>query len=487
MKLVRLVTLLCVSVILVLAGTASRAQAQQSEPWPWYSVDENKTLHLNLYLFWSRTCPHCQKAMQFIGYMQQRYPWLSVYSYEITTNPANVDLYRRMAASLNRQAGQVPAFFYCRRLDMGYDSYEQNGQRLESYMVRCYEALKRQQEKKPAGEPNERGLLAPVGMQNGEAGEDPPPEGPPKEEDPFSFPEEPAPNEFTVHVPLWGDVNAQSLSLPAMTLVIAGCDSINPCAFFVLLLLLSLMIHAQNRMRMLLVGGIFVFFSGFVYFLFMSAWLNLFFIVGQLRWITLAAGIFAIAAALINIKDYFWFKQGVSLSIPESVKPSIYQRMSNVVREKSLIAMIGGTIVLAATTNLYELLCTSGFPMIFTRLLTLQGLSQTSSYLYLVLYNIIYVVPLAFIVLAFTATLGSRKLSEEEGRVLKLLSGVMMLALGLMLVFSPGMLNSVAAAVGTLLLAIGVTAGIVLVDWLRKKGYFRRHGLKSPWRNESGT
>jgi uncharacterized membrane protein HdeD (DUF308 family) len=206
----------------------------------------------------------------------------------------------------------------------------------------------------------------------------------------------------------------------------------------------------------------------------MSAWLNLFFILGQLRWITLAAGVFAIAAAVINIKDYFWFKQGVSLSIPESVKPGIYQRMSNVVREKSLLAMVGGTIVLAATTNLYELLCTSGFPMIFTRMLTMRGISQWGCYLYLIAYNIIYVVPLAVIVLGFTATLGSRKLSEQEGRVLKLLSGTMMLVLGLLLIFYPGMLNSVLAAVLTLFIAIGVTAAIVLVDWLRKKGYFQR-------------
>lgn len=475
MKLARLVTPLCVLVIFALGGTASRAQAQQTESWPWYSVDENKTLHLNLYLFWSRTCPHCLKAQEFIRYMQGQHPWLRVYSYEITTNPSNVDLYRQMAASLNRQAGQVPAFFYCRRLDIGYDSWERNGQRLEANMVRCYEALKRQQERKPNPEPNDAGVLHPVDMQDGE------PADQPKDEDPFSFPEEPAPNEYTVHVPLVGDVNAQKLSLPVMTLIIAGCDSVNPCAFFVLLLLLSLMIHAQNRLRMLIVGGIFVFFSGFVYFLFMSAWLNLFFIVGQLRWITLAAGIFAIGAAFINIKDYFWFKQGVSLSIPESAKPSIYQRMSNVVRQKSLLAMAGGTIVLAATTNLYELLCTSGFPMIFTRLLTLQGLSTAGSYLYLILYNIIYVVPLALIVLAFTATLGARKLSEQEGRILKLLSGTMMLVLGLMLVFSPGMLNSVAAAVATLFIAIGVTAGIVVVDRLRTKGYFRsRHDSGTP-------
>ncbi len=84
--------------------------------------------------------------------------------------------------------------------------------------------------------------------------------------------------------------------------------------------------------------------------------------------------------------------------------------------------------------------------------------------------------------LAFTATLGSRKLTEEEGRILKLLSGMMMLVLGLLLIFYPGMLNSVAAAIGTLVIAIGVTAGIVIVDRMRRKGYFQRsrHDIGTP-------
>ncbi|HBF46112.1 MAG TPA: cytochrome C biosynthesis protein, partial [Shewanella frigidimarina] len=79
-----------------------------------------------------------------------------------------------------------------------------------------------------------------------------------------------------VDIPLIGAVHPEEMSLPVLTLVLAGVDAFNPCAFFVLLFLLSIMVNAGSRKRMLLVGGIFVFFSGFIYFIFMSAWLNLF-------------------------------------------------------------------------------------------------------------------------------------------------------------------------------------------------------------------
>ena len=92
-------------------------------------------------------------------------------------------------------------------------------------------------------------------------------------------------------MPLIGSVDAKALSLPVLTLVLAGMDAFNPCAFFVLLFLLSLLVHAKSRTRMAIVGGTFVLFSGVVYFVFMAAWLNVFLIAGELRVITFIAGL----------------------------------------------------------------------------------------------------------------------------------------------------------------------------------------------------
>jgi Cu/Ag efflux pump CusA len=129
-----------------------------------------------------------------------------------------------------------------------------------------------------------------------------------------------------------------------------------PAPSFVLLFLLSLLIHAGSRARMLFIGGVFLFFSGLIYFVFMAAWLNVFRWLGEIALVTTAGrSALAMVIALINIKDYFWFRKGVSLSIPETAKPGLYQRMRGLLRADSLPALTLGTITLAIAANTYEL------------------------------------------------------------------------------------------------------------------------------------
>jgi len=262
-----------------------------------------------------------------------------------------------------------------------------------------------------------------------------------------------------IFVPWVGEVDGRTLSLPLFTLIVGLLDSLNPCAFFVLLFLLSLLIHLRSKLRMLLVGGIFIFFSGLFYFLFMAAWLNLFLSFGQLRGLTLAAGVLAVMMGAVNIKDFFFFKRGLSLSISGSAKPKLFERMRGLLKASSLVSMIGATIVLAAAANMYELLCTAGFPMIYTRVLTLHELATWEYYLFLVFYNLFYIIPLTVILLIFTFTLGASKLSEWQGRILKLLSGTMMFMLGMVLMLRPMLLNQ-------MLVSIGLLAVSVLITWL---------------------
>jgi uncharacterized membrane protein len=215
----------------------------------------------------------------------------------------------------------------------------------------------------------------------------------------------------------------------------------NPCVFFVLLFLLSMLAHLRCRSRMLVIGGVFVLVSGGMYFAFMAAWLNLFQLVGHLAWVTLAAGALAVFLGLVNVKDFFLFGRGLTLSIPESRKPNLFRRVRAILDAESLPAMLAATLLLAIAANFYELLCTAGFPMLYTRLLTLAEPSTAARYGYLAAYNLIYVLPLALIVAVFVRTLGSRKLTEREGRLLKLLSGLMMLQLGALLLLAPHLLT----------------------------------------------
>jgi cytochrome c biogenesis protein CcdA len=173
----------------------------------------------------------------------------------------------------------------------------------------------------------------------------------------------------------------------------------------------------------------------------MAAWLNVFLLIGLSRVVQVMLGGIAVAAGAIHVKDFFAPKKGVSLSIPESAKPGIYRRMRAITQAKRVPAAVAGAAVLALLVNAIELLCTAGLPAIYTRVLTLRALPAWEYYGYLALYNVAYMLDDALMLTIAVATLGRRKLQEREGRWLKLISGVVMVALGAVLLIRPGILS----------------------------------------------
>ena len=396
-----------------------------------------------LYLYWGEGCPHCEKEQKFLRELKRRYPKLVIRDYEVWKHPRNGAMFQQVMKAAGARSVGVPATIVGDRLFFGFN--EKVAKAVSEHVAACFRAPC------PDTDAVVEGLLHPKAARPGQ--EAPAPAALQQSGDP----------DKKLDLPLLGNADPETVSLPLLTVVLGGLDSFNPCAFFVLLFLLSLLVHARSRARMLFIGGMFVLFSGVIYFLFMAAWLNIFLLVGQVALITTVAGLVALAVSGINIKEFFFFKQGVSLMIPESAKPGLFARMRGLVRAPSLAAMASGTIVLAITANAYELLCTAGFPMVYTRVLTLHKLTPTMYYLYLALYNIVYVVPLALIVGVVTVTLGSRKLTEWQGRQLKLLSGVMMLLLGIVLLTDPALLNNALAAAVLLVAAVGLSTATILI------------------------
>jgi cytochrome c biogenesis protein CcdA len=192
--------------------------------------------------------------------------------------------------------------------------------------------------------------------------------------------------------------------------------------------------------------------------------------VGEIGLITAAAGALAVAMGAINVKDYFWFRRGVSLSLSEGQRGDLFRRARGLLSQERVPALLLGTVVLAVAANTYELLCTAGLPMVYTRVLTLNELSDGGYYAYLALYNLIYVLPLLVIVLLFVWTLGSRKLQEREGRVLKLVSGLMMTGLGGLLLLAPDRLNNLVTAIALLGGALVIAFVVVRVDRALRTG-----------------
>lgn len=378
---------------------------------PWLRRDADGRPQIQVYFFWSASCPHCLDARPNIEALAQRRPWVTLHSLELSGNSDNARFYEGLISRLRVDAA-VPAFLFCGEMHIGWHQAATTGAKLERALDACHARVL-------SGEP-----AAP-----------------------------PPPFDASIELPWGGTLDTAALSLPLLTLLLAGLDAFNPCAFFVLLFLLSMMAHQRSRARMLAVGAIFVFFSGLMYFAFMAAWLNVFHLLGQLAWVTAAAGIVAVVVGTINIKDFFAFKRGVSLSISDGGRQDIFRRARAILAAENLPAMLAATVLLAIAANFYELLCTAGFPMVYTRLLTLNEPALAGRYLYLALYNLIYILPLAAIVIIFARSLDAKKLDERQGRLLKLLSGLMMFELGALLLLAPE--RTASAITGLILIAVG--------------------------------
>lgn len=395
---------------------------------PWVGVDDSGTEVVELYFVFSSTCPHCRAAVPWVSDLAEDNDWVRVWWLQADSGDDRVaEIATSVAAETGEDIRAVPTFMYCGQMRTGWDGEGAMGGTIMADLEAC------------------RASLA----------------------DPTATTTTNSPEEV-VAVPVVGDVAAASVPLPIFTVIVAGLDAFNPCAFFVLLFLLSLLVHARSRTRMAAVGMTFVAVSGTLYFVFMAAWLNLFLVTDNLRWVTMGAGIIAVVLGALSAKDYFRPGIGPSASIPDSAKPGLFARMRSLIAIDRLAPVVVATIALAIVANSYELLCTAGLPMVFTRVLTLNELSTTSYYGYLALYNVIYVIPLAAIVMAFVWTLGSRKLQPYEGRTLKLLSGSMMLGLGLLLLLAPDLLERVGAAIAVVVVAVAFTAATVLVGRRRR-------------------
>ena len=384
-----------------------------------------------LYFFTAVNCPHCQEYGPRLRALIDRTPDVELVEHDIWQDRPSVQLLVDLLATHGNLAVGTPTVFLGDRVWVGLDDL--GLVEIETELERC----------RSAGCPDAMARLA----------------GPKSASREISSPA--ATEDRAVSLPLLGSVDPHTAPLPLVTIVLGLLDSVNPCAFFVLLFLLSLMAHAHSRGRMLTVGVVFVAFSGLIYFLFMAAWLNLFLATGGVAIITTLSGVAALVIGAFNIKDFFLFHHGPSLSIPERVKPTLYHRVRNLVRAAGYPSLLGGTILLAIAANSYELLCTAGLPMVYTRILTLQGLPIWQYYAYLAFYNVVYIIPLLGIVILFAVTLGTHRLSEHEGRFLKLISGVMMAEMGLVLLFVPTWLSNLASTAGLLAAAL-LTSGLIL-------------------------
>lgn len=391
------------------ATTAVGATPEPSDPWHHRGADGSPVV--DLWFGWSSTCPHCTRARAWLADFAPTAPWLVVHGLQVdgAAGTANIERLTALAASIDERIDGVPVFLFAGRTQVGFDDAATTGVQLERDLAAYRDAL-------------------------GDTATTSPTAAPSPNTDAYAA-------AAAVTVPFIGSVDARSMSLPLLAVVLGGLDAVNPCALSVLLFLVSALVGARDRRRIVLVGGTFIVATGLIYFLLMAAWLNAFLWFGELRAVTAVAGAAAIVAGLINIKDFAWFRRGPSLVIPQAARPGVFGRILDLSEAATLPVLLGTTVLVAGTTSAYEMLCTGGFPVVFTRVLTLSDLPVGAYYAYLGLYVLVYVLPMIAIVGAFAITLGTRGLTIDEARRLKLLSGLLMVGVGSLLLFAPERLS----------------------------------------------
>ncbi len=237
-----------------------------------------------------------------------------------------------------------------------------------------------------------------------------------------------------------------SLPLPLFTFFIALVDGFNPCNLFVLTLLLGFLVGvSHNRKKIYIIGFSFVVMVFFIYSLFMAAWLNIFKFIGFITPLRVAIAIVAIVAGLINCKELFAFRKGVTLMVQERHKRPLIERierMKGIIKRGSTITLISSSILLAAFASLVELPCTAGFPIIYAGILTGKVLaSSLTYYFYLLFYNVIYVLPLAVVIGIFGWTFKGKQISKRQMQIIKFIGGLIMILLGIILLVNPSLIS----------------------------------------------
>lgn len=376
-------------------------------------AQDTQDSEIEIVYFWSSTCSHCAQATPFLEDLISRYPELKLTKYEIH-DEANQQLFVKTAEDFKIDTNQlgVPFIIIGDQYWVGYS--ENIGKAIEEYAV------------------------ARIGGTNIIEGE----------------------SSRYLNVPLIGRVDLEAQSMVVSTLLIAFVDGFNPCSIWVLSMLLALTLHTGSRQKVIFIGVIFLTVTALVYGLFITGLFTVLSVVSFVGWVQVVVALVALFFAIVNIKDYFWYKEGLSFTISDEKKPGIFKRIRGLMdASHSFWGLAGATVVMSAGVSLVEFSCTAGFPVLWTNLLTAQKVTAVSFALLLLLYLVIY--QLDELAIFFTAvfTLKASRLEEKQGRILKLIGGVLMLVLAVVMIFKPDLMNSLSSS----LIIFGIAFVLVLL------------------------
>ncbi len=383
---------------------------------------------LEILFFWGESCTFCEQQKPYMKELAEAYPVAEIKSYEVYRDPGNQAFYAEILKKYKVTSKGIPMTFIGDRYWVGFQKH-------------YYPEMKAEVEK----------LL---GISHQEAGK--------------------STAGDVIRIPLIGDVNTAAMPLVLATAFISFVDGFNPCSLWLLTVLLGILLHTRSRKRIIIVGLAFLLTTAAGYGAFMLGLFSVFMYVGYLDWIKILVGFIALVFAAVNIKDYFWFKEGISFTIPEKQKPGIFKRMRTIIRpDMTTTGMVGATIIMALGVTLVELPCTAGFPVAWTNIVAAHNVSTLQFIFLFAMYLFIYLGVEIVILTVAVVTLEKSVFEEKHGRILKLISGVIMLALAYGIVFDYKALETIAG----ILKLFGIAAFLILFVLLLHRVILPAFGL----------
>lgn len=399
--------------------------------------------------FWGDGCPHCAKAKPFLEELKTTNPAIEVRAYEVWNDKANQDILLKVSQEYNFEPRYVPTIIIGDKVWEGYNDEIQTD--ITTTVQACLTTA-------CALKPTTAQATQPLGAAELIAAAPQPAAD--------SAPS-PTSNPSTISLPFLGKVDLKTQPLIISTLLIGFVDGVNPCSIWVLTMLLALTLHTGSRRKVLIIGLIFLTVTTAIYGLFIVGVFTLLKVVQFIGWVQWVVALAALFFAFVNIKDYFWYKKGLSFTIPENQKPGIYQRMRNVINNSdNFWALASGTIVLGVGVSLVEFSCTAGFPVIWSNLLNAQHVTTPVFSGLLFLYLLIYQLDELALFLIAVATMRASRMEEKHGRLLKLIGGSLMFCLAMVMLINPNLMNDLASSLWVFGAALALTLLILFFDKL---------------------
>lgn len=376
---------------------------------------------VNIHMFYSKTCPHCAKEQQVISDLQKKYDNVKLYKYEVSEEKTK-QLLNSIENILDFKVQSVPFTVIGEKYYSGY-----NENTTKSEFINVIEFYSENGYKDFVGEivieDNNTDIKLPTYEINENIDMDNQIEENSKK---------------IVKIPFIGKVDVKNLALPLVTVIIGLLDGFNPCAMWILLFLISMLIGMNNKKRMLLLGLSFILTSALIYFFFMIAWLNITTFITKISLFRTIIGVFALICGIYHLYNYYKKRKESGCDVVDDKKRGkIFDKIKKFTHEKSFLIALIGIITLAVTVNFIELACSAGLPVMFIEILNLNNLTNLEYYLYIILYVLFFMLDDIVVFIIAITTMELTGFSTKYGKLSKLIGGILLVLIGLLMLIKP--------------------------------------------------